>query len=76
MLESNNPIRLWCFFYKCIADIIFLCETVLFKSLFRTPYETVMNYTPDIYEYAAFSWLQRSWLFDENLKRKQVCRWL
>ena len=42
----------------------------------RNPYETVMNYTPDIYKYAAFSWLQCSWLFDENLKRKQVCRWL
>ena len=48
MLELNNPIRFWYFCYKCTADIIFLCDTVRFKLQFRNPYQTVMNYTPDI----------------------------
>ena len=35
-----------------------------------------MNYTPEISEYASFSWFQWSWFYDETLKIKQLYRWL
>ena len=35
-----------------------------------------MNNTPDIYEYASFSWFQWLWFFDETPKTNQLCRWL
>ena len=35
-----------------------------------------MNYTPDISEYASFSWYQWCWYFNENMKAKELCRWL
>ena len=72
MLESNTPIRFCGFCYKYNVDILSLCVTVCFELLVRTPYETVMNYTYDIYEYASFSWFQWSWFYDENLKSKQL----
>ena len=76
MLESNNPIRLWCFYYKYTADILSLCAIGHFEFQGWTSYETVMNYTPDISEYTSFSWFQCSWLYDETLKSYQLCRWL
>ena len=76
MLELNTPILLWYFCYKYTTDIISLCSTGRFGFLGRTPYKTVMNYTPDVSEYAAFSWFQGLWLDDERPKNKQLCRWL
>ena len=58
MIESNTPIIIWWFFYEWTADIISPCATGRFKLQGRNPYETVMNYTPDISEYASFSWFQ------------------
>ena len=42
------------FFYGYTADIIFLCAIGCFELQGCTPYETVMNHTPDIHEYASF----------------------
>ena len=72
MLDSNNPIRLWCFCYKFTADIIYLCATGRFELQGLIPYETVMNYTPDISEYVSFSWFQWLWLYGESLKINQL----
>ena len=76
MIDSNNPILLWCFCYEYTADIIYLCATGCFESQGRTLHETVMNYTPAISEYASFSWFYWSWFYDDILKRNQLCRWL
>ena len=76
MLELNNPIRFWCFCYEYTADIIYLCGRGCFELWGWTPYETVMNYTPYINEYASFPWLQWSWFFDESLKSEQLRKWL
>ena len=54
MLESDIPIRLWCFCYEYITDILSLCDTGRFEFQGQNPYETVMNYTPNISEYASF----------------------
>jgi hypothetical protein len=42
----------------------------------RTPYEHVMNYTPDISEYTTFKWYQWGYYWDELDKEKKLCRWL
>ena len=76
MLQQNNSIILWCFFYEYTTDILSLCAISLIEFQGRTPDETVMNYTPDISEYALFSWFQWLWFYDQSLKIKQVCRWL
>ena len=76
MLESNTPIYPCCFCYEYIYNILYLCDTVRFEFQGQTPYETVMNYTPDISEQASFSWLQWPWFFDKSLKINELCRWL
>ena len=76
MFESNTPIWLWFFCYKYTAGIIYLCAIVRFKFQGRTPYETVMNYRPYIFDCASFSWFQWSWFYDESIKSKQLCRFL
>ena len=55
MLDSNTTIRLCCFCYAYIADILSLYATDRFELQGLTPYETVMNSTPEISEYASFS---------------------
>ena len=76
MQSTNTPVRLWCFCYEYCADILSLCATGRFDLQGRTPYETVMNYTPDISEYASYGWFQWCWYFDEKTKSKRLCRWL
>ena len=54
MLELNNPIRLWYFCYEYTDGIIYLYAIGRFELQGWIPYDTVINYTPDIYEYASF----------------------
>ena len=70
LIDLNTPIWFWCFCYEYTADIISLCVTGCFELQGRTPYEIVMNYTPDICEYASFLWFQWLWLYYEILKNK------
>jgi hypothetical protein len=76
MQKSNTPVRLWCFCYEYSADVLSLLATGRFELQGRTPYEAVLNYTPDISEYASFSWYQWCYYFDEATKCKSLCRWL
>ena len=76
MQRSDTPIRLWCFCYEYSADILSLLATGRFELQGRTPYEAVMNYTPDISEYASFTWFQWCYYYDEATKCKNLCRWL
>ena len=58
MMKTQNPIRLWCFCYDYTADLLSLLAVGRFDLQGCTPYEVVMNYTPDILEYASFTWVQ------------------
>ena len=76
MQKTLTPVRLWCFCYKYVADILSPCATERFNLRGRTPYEVVTNYTPDISEYVSFSWFQWCWCLDEDRKCKSLCRWI
>ena len=76
MQRSKTPVRLWCFCYEYSADVLSLLATGRFELQGRTPYEAIMNYTPDISEYASFTWFQWCYYFDEDTKCKRLCRWL
>ena len=76
MMETQTPIRLWCFCYEYTADLLSLLAIGRFDLQGRTPYEVVMQYTPDISEYVSFTWFQWCWYHDEATKTKRICRWL
>ena len=76
MQRTNTPIRLWCFCYEYAADVLSLLASGRFELNGRTPYEVVMNYTPDISEYVSYSWFQWCWYYNEMSKEKELCRWL
>ena len=76
MADTQAPIRLWCFAYEYAADICCLLATGLYDLGGRTPYEFVMQHTPDISEYTVFRWYQWAYYWDEIDKEKKLCRWL
>ena len=76
MQSTQTPVRLWCFCYEYTCSIISLCANGRFDLQNRTPYEAVLNYTPDISEYVEFEWYQWCWYFDEVLREKRICRWI
>jgi hypothetical protein len=76
MASTQAPIHLWCFAYKYSADICCLLATGLYDLGGRTPYEIVMQHTPNISEYVIFKWYQWSYYWDELNKEKKLCRWL
>ena len=76
MQKTLTAVRLWCFCYEYVADILSPCATGRFDLRGRTPYEVVTNYTPDIFEYVSFSWFQWCWYLDEDRKCKSLCRWI
>ena len=70
------PIRLWCFAYEYGAEILCLTATGKYQLQGRTPFEIVMNYTPDISEYVNFHFYQWCYHWDELQKKKRLGRWL
>ena len=76
MQRTNTPIRLWCYCYEYTADILSLCATGRYDLKGRTPYEAVLNYTPDISEFVTFGWFQWCYYFNESTKSKSLCRWI
>ncbi len=76
MQTKQAPIRLWCFAYEYAADICCLLATGLHDLGGRTPYEIVMQHTPDISEYVVFEWYQWAYYWDQIEKEKKLCRWL
>jgi hypothetical protein len=76
MAETQAPIRLWCFAYEYAADINCLLATGLYDLGGRTPYEHVMQHTPDISEYVVFKFYQWAYYWNSDAKEKQLCRWL
>ena len=76
LMDTQTPIRLWCFCYEYAADLLSLMVPNRFELQGRTPYEVVAGYTPDISEYVIFSWYQWCYYWDEGSKEKAICRWL
>ena len=76
MSDTQAPIRLWCFAYEYAADITCLLATGRYELEGRTPYEHIMQHTPDISEYVVFKWYQWAYYWDESEKEKRLCRWL
>ena len=66
MMDTDTPIRLWCFCYEYTADLLSLLATGQFDLQGRTPYEMIMHFTPDISEYVSFSWFQWCYYFDKS----------
>ena len=66
MQQTRTPVRLWCYAMEYAADVISLLATGRYELKGRTPYETVINYTPDISEYVSFSWFQWCWFYNEE----------
>ena len=74
MQRQQAPLRLWCFAFEYAADILSLCASGAYQLQGRTPYEHIMNYTPDISEYINFHWYQWAFYWDEILKEKVLCK--
>jgi hypothetical protein len=76
MAETQAPIRLWCFAHEYTAEITCLLATGRYELEGRTPYESIMQHTPDITEYVVFKWSQWAYYWNEVEKEKKLCRWL
>ena len=76
MERYQVPLRLWCFAYEYAAEVLSLIVPGSFQLQNRTPYESVMNYTPDISEYVNFHFYQWCYYWDEMEKEKRLGRWL
>ena len=76
MERHQVPLRLWCFTYEYTAEILSLTANGLFQLQNRTPYKTVMHYTPDISEYVNFHFYQWCYYWNEIEKEKEIGRWL
>ena len=77
--EPKSPWQnrgLWCFCYEYTADLLSVLAIGRFDLQGRTPYEAVMQYTPDISEYVSFTWFQWCWYYDDQTNTKKLCRWL
>ena len=55
MIKANTPVLMWCFCYNYTSDLLSLCGSGRYDIESKTAYEAVMNYTPDISDYAPFS---------------------
>ena len=76
MERHQVPVRLWCFAYEYATEIHSLVVPGSFQLQNRTPYESVMHYTPDILDYVNFHFYQWCYYWDETEKEKKLGRWL
>ena len=77
MMERHQvPLQLWCFSNEYVAKILSLVASGMFQLQNRTPYETVMHYTPDISKYVNFHFYQWCYHWDEVEKEKKLGQWL
>ena len=73
MQRVQAPLRIWCFAYEYVADVLSLCTTGHYALRGRTATEHVFSYTPDISEYITFYWYQWEFYWDEIKKEKVGC---
>ena len=77
MRRTNTPLVLWDYCVEYNAEIRCMTATNIFDLNGRTPFETVLGYTPDISELVEFSWFQWVWYHDPvHPERDNLGRWL
>ena len=77
MESTNTPIKYWDYCWEYFTEI--KCNTAT-KNIYledRTPYESVMGFTPDISELIRYSWYQVIWYHEPTEKGSvKLGRWL
>ena len=77
MRRTNTPLVLWDYCVEYNAELRCMTATNLFDLNGRTPFETVLGFTPDISELVEFSWYQWIWYHDPvHPDRDNLGRWL
>ena len=77
MRRTNTPVILWDYCIEYNADLRCLTATNIFDLNGRTPFETVLGFTPDISELVEFGWYQWVWYHDPvHPERDNLGRWL
>ena len=61
MQDFNKLVRLCFFNYEYLANLFSLLANVRFELQGKTPYESVIYYTPDILECVLFEWFKLCW---------------
>jgi hypothetical protein len=77
--HSNAPTEFWCYAIEWAAKIRSLTAHDLPSLRSRTPEERIIGHTPDISEYAHFSWFEWVWFREQiSFPGADLClrRWL
>jgi len=77
MRRTNTPITLWDYCLEYVAELRCMTATGIFDLNGRTPFETVLGFTPDISELTEFSWFDWVWFHDPvNPDKDHLGRWM
>ena len=77
MRRTNTPLVLWDYCTEYNTELRCMTATSMFDLNGRTPFETVLGFTPDISELVEFDWYQWVWYHDPvNPHKDQIGRWL
>ena len=77
MRRTNTPLVLWDYCTEYTSELRCMTATNLFDLDGRTPFESVLGYTPDISELVEFGWYQWVWYHDPvHPERDNLGRWL
>ena len=77
MRKTNTPLVLWDYCAEYTAELRCMTATNLFDLNNRTPFETVLGFTPDISELVEFGWYQWVWYHDPvHPDKDNLGRWL
>ena len=77
MRRTNTPLVLWDYCTEYNTELRCMTATNMYDLNGRTPFETVLGFTPDISELVEFSWYQWVWYHDPvNPHKDQLGRWL
>ena len=77
MRRTNTPLVLWDYCVEYNAEIRCMTATNIFDLNNRTPFESVLGFTPDISELVEFGWYQWVWYHDPvHPERDNLGRWL
>ena len=77
MRRTNTPIVLWDYCVEYVAELRCMTATTIFDLNGRTPFETVLGFTPDISELVEFKWFDWVWYHDPvDSDKDHLGRWL
>ena len=77
MRRINTPLVLWENYVEYNSKLRCMTATEIYDLNGRTPFECVLDFTPDISELVEFSWFQRVWHHDPiDPTKDQLGRWM